>query len=179
MDRIDRLTEDDETDANVMKESDDVGAAVDDVVDDICDQVGSEELSYPDINALNRGPDLPVLPFADCQVIDIEQGSDSSLFDSLCKQDTVVLKNGKNSNREMDSEHEKAPLSYELEQGNRILREIMSEANKSVNWAFMEAVDADKMGLYDYYERIKKPMWLKKSKLPIMSILFCFLSKYS
>ena len=66
---------------------------------------------------------------------------------------------------EEDEEEEKEPLSYELAQGNRILVEIMSDANKSLNWHFMEPVDAEGMGLADYYDRVKNPMWLKKSKL--------------
>ena len=63
------------------------------------------------------------------------------------------------------------PLNPELTQGYRILKEIMSDANKSVNWPFMDPVDAEKLGLYDYHERVKKPMWLKRSELTINGIL--------
>lgn len=69
-------------------------------------------------------------------------------------------------------ENEKEPLSYELQQGFRILREIMSDGNKSLNWPFMEPVDSEGMGLQDYASRIKEPMWLKKSKALLEFSLF-------
>ena len=62
----------------------------------------------------------------------------------------------------LEANEEKEPLSYELEQGYRILREIMTDSNKSVNWAFMDPVNIEESGLEDYYERIKNPIWLKK-----------------
>ena len=55
------------------------------------------------------------------------------------------------------------PLSPELLHGQRILKEIMSDSNKSVNWPFVYAVDDTEEGLEDYYERVKQPMWLQKS----------------
>lgn len=54
--------------------------------------------------------------------------------------------------------------SYEQEQAFRILGEIMSESSKNINWPFLNAVDANMEGCQDYYERIKRPMWLYKSK---------------
>ena len=55
------------------------------------------------------------------------------------------------------------PLSPELLHGQRILKEIMSDSNKSVNWPFVYAVDDTEEGLEDYYERVKQPIWLQKS----------------
>ncbi len=74
--------------------------------------------------------------------------------------------NGKEGEEGSESEDEKEEdqMDVGLQQGLRILKEIMSEANKSVNWPFMNAVDAEKLGLYDYYDKVKKPMWLKRSK---------------
>ena len=66
--------------------------------------------------------------------------------------------------QDIEVKEEKTPLSYELLQGERILYELMSDANKHFNWPFMDAVDASIPELSDYYERIKSPMWLKKSK---------------
>ncbi|XP_060068222.1 mucin-2-like [Ylistrum balloti] len=53
-------------------------------------------------------------------------------------------------------------LSPELQQGYRILKELMADSNKSVNWHFLEAVDDSHPETADYYERIKRPVWLGK-----------------
>jgi hypothetical protein len=64
-----------------------------------------------------------------------------------------------------DSQEEKIPnINYELQQGYRILRELLSDANKSLNFPFIDEVDVEKLGLWDYYDKIDHPMWLKKSK---------------
>jgi hypothetical protein len=55
-------------------------------------------------------------------------------------------------------------MSYELQQGYRILRELMTDSNKSFVGPFLNAVDASAVGCADYYERIKRPMWMKRSK---------------
>lgn len=55
------------------------------------------------------------------------------------------------------------PLSPELRQGYRILKELMADGNKSVNWHFLEAVDSNHPETADYYDRIKMPIWLGKS----------------
>ena len=62
-----------------------------------------------------------------------------------------------------DHTYNQAPLSYELQQGLRILRELMSDSNKSVNWHFLHPVDDSHPETADYYEKIKKPIWLGKS----------------
>ncbi|XP_071100239.1 uncharacterized bromodomain-containing protein 10-like [Haliotis cracherodii] len=63
---------------------------------------------------------------------------------------------------EEEEEEDMEPLSFELQQGFRILRELMADANKSVTWHFLESVDASFPETHDYYDRIKSPMWLKK-----------------
>ena len=62
-----------------------------------------------------------------------------------------------------ESDDSRPPLSVDLQQGFRILREIMCDANKSFNWPFLNAVDSSIVGCEDYYERVKKPIWLRKS----------------
>ena len=62
-----------------------------------------------------------------------------------------------------DHTYNQAPLSYELQQGLRILKELMSDSNKSVNWHFLDPVDDSHPETADYYEKIKKPIWLGKS----------------
>lgn len=57
---------------------------------------------------------------------------------------------------------EKAPLNYELQQGFRILKELMADGNKTVNWPFVDKVDDSYPETIDYFERIKHPMWLNK-----------------
>ena len=54
-------------------------------------------------------------------------------------------------------------ISYELEQAHRVLRELMSDSYKNINWPFMQAVDANMEGCYDYYDSVKRPIWLFKS----------------
>lgn len=58
---------------------------------------------------------------------------------------------------------DKPKLSYELQHGYRILKSVMLESNKFINWAFLDAVDDNHPDTQDYYDRIKKPMWLNKS----------------
>ncbi len=73
-----------------------------------------------------------------------------------------------------DSDTAKEPLSYELTQGYRILKQIMTEGNKSLTWPFMDAVDPNAEGCTEYYEIIKQPVWLKKGikLLTFYQILF-------
>ncbi len=85
--------------------------------------------------------------------------------------DTTSEEASLNQDDLQEDEDEKEPLSYELQQGFRILKELMSETNKSLNWPFMEPVDTEQLGLWDYYERVSRPMWLKKSKY---KFFFCF-----
>ena len=82
-----------------------------------------------------------------------------------------VSENDKNSSHEEsdDCDDEKYPLSYELQQGHRILHEIMTDGNKSVNWPFMRAVDAAQDGCQDYYDKIRRPIWLSKSMLMLFT----------
>ncbi|XP_052065701.1 uncharacterized protein KIAA2026-like [Mytilus californianus] len=63
-----------------------------------------------------------------------------------------------------DHTYNQAPLSYELQQGLRILKELMSDSNKSVNWHFLEPVDDSHPETADYYGKIKKPIWFGKMK---------------
>ncbi|XP_067654927.1 uncharacterized bromodomain-containing protein 10-like [Haliotis asinina] len=67
-----------------------------------------------------------------------------------------------NEEEEEEEEEDMEPLSFELQQGFRILRELMADANKSVNWHFLDSVDDSFPETHDYYDRIKSPMWLKK-----------------
>lgn len=55
-------------------------------------------------------------------------------------------------------------ISFELQQGYRIYTELLSDSNRNVTWPFLEPVDADSLGLWDYYDRIKQPMCFSTSK---------------
>ncbi|XP_070565444.1 uncharacterized bromodomain-containing protein 10-like [Ptychodera flava] len=55
----------------------------------------------------------------------------------------------------------KPELSFDLQHGYRILMGIMS-TSKSIIWPFLDPVDIEKYNLWDYHERIKEPMWLRK-----------------
>ncbi|KAK3104223.1 hypothetical protein FSP39_025438 [Pinctada imbricata] len=62
------------------------------------------------------------------------------------------------------SENSEENLTEELQQGLRILRELMSDSNKSVNWHFLWPVDDSMPDTANYYEKIQKPMWFNKMK---------------
>lgn len=70
------------------------------------------------------------------------------------------------------SKEDEKPLTYDLQQGFKILREIMGSNNKSITWAFIHAVDRNAIGCHDYYEKIKNPMWLMKSEWIVFVDLF-------
>lgn len=72
------------------------------------------------------------------------------------------------------SKEDEKPLSYDLQQGFKILREIMGSNNKSITWAFIHAVDRNAIGCHDYYEKIKNPMWLMKSEWIVLVWFVCF-----
>nr|XP_006812329.1 PREDICTED: uncharacterized protein KIAA2026-like [Saccoglossus kowalevskii] len=56
---------------------------------------------------------------------------------------------------------QKLELSPELRHGYRILMGVMS-CSKSIVWSFLDPVDVEKYNLWDYHERVKEPMWLRK-----------------
>lgn len=80
-----------------------------------------------------------------------------------------------NETRAQQPEIEKSPvqqvnmldvtkLSYELQQGYRVFIEMSSDAYKNVTWPFMEPVDAESLGLWDYHDKVKEPMSFQESK---------------
>lgn len=54
-------------------------------------------------------------------------------------------------------------LSPEVQQGYRVFIEMSADSYKNVTWPFMEPVDAEALGLWDYNERIKEPMSFHQS----------------
>nr|CAB3226165.1 bromodomain-containing protein 3 [Phallusia mammillata] len=65
--------------------------------------------------------------------------------------------------KECDSETEdmSKTKSHEVSTGLRIINEIIKQ-NKTICWPFMEPVDTEGLGLWDYELKIKEPMWLNK-----------------
>ena len=55
-------------------------------------------------------------------------------------------------------------MSHDLQQAFRILSELLTDSNKQTVWPFLEKIDPAATKAYDYYDKIKKPMWIKKSK---------------
>ena len=53
---------------------------------------------------------------------------------------------------------------YELMLMRKLVREMMSDLYKSANWPFLDPVDVEALKLWDYPERVKNPIWLKKSE---------------
>ena len=56
-------------------------------------------------------------------------------------------------------------FSYELQQGYRILRELTSDSNKSFVGPFLNPIDPSSPDYTEYHRRVKRPVWLKQSKL--------------
>ena len=55
-------------------------------------------------------------------------------------------------------------FSYDVQQGYRIFRELLSDQFKSITYPFIDPVDVEGMGLWDYDSRIKTPMSFSQSK---------------
>ena len=61
---------------------------------------------------------------------------------------------------------EKQQPSVELQTGFKILKDLMADSNKNVNWPFMEPIEVSAPDLAaDYHQKIEKPIWFKLSKL--------------
>lgn len=54
-------------------------------------------------------------------------------------------------------------LNPEVQQGYRVYIEMSADSYKNVTWPFMEPVDAEALGLWDYHEKIKEPMSFQQS----------------
>jgi len=67
--------------------------------------------------------------------------------------------------REQLENHPEPTLSYELQQGYRILRELTSDSNKSFVRPFVNPIDPSSPDYAEYHRRVKRPIWLKQSKL--------------
>ena len=122
------------------------------VCGDTCD------ISYVTVaNDYDAAACVSIPPEEHCEEsVDVEMKDHEDAHDHLETMGTLSEHSyGQPDNRE--------PLSPELQHGFRILKEIMSDTNKSVNWPFIYAVDDTEEGLEDYYERVKQPMWLQRS----------------
>lgn len=82
-------------------------------------------------------------------------------------EETIKSEQGTCSSTDEGDYENEEPMSYELQQGYKILREIMGNNNRSFTWPFVNPVDAAAEGCSDYYKKVNKPMWLMKSKLTV------------
>ena len=55
-------------------------------------------------------------------------------------------------------------FSYEVQQGYRVFRELLSDQYKSITYPFIQPVDVDGLNLWDYHARIEAPMSFSQSK---------------
>jgi len=67
--------------------------------------------------------------------------------------------------KEQPESHPELTFSYELQQGYRILRELTSDSNKSFVRPFLNPIDSSSPDYAEYHKRVKRPIWLKQSKL--------------
>ena len=99
-----------------------------------------------------------------------------AIFQKPVESHNAVLSHSDQVHHDVQPEMAKAPeavqsqvfdltkLSYELQQGYRVYIELLSDSNRNVTWPFLEPVDAEAQGLWDYHERVKQPMSFSKSK---------------
>ena len=86
--------------------------------------------------------------------------------DNLSKQQ-VQVEQVERQMEEMEREEKEdhGQRSVELQTGFRILKDLMADSNKNVNWPFMDPIEVSAPDLVDdYYEKIERPIWLKLSK---------------
>ena len=114
--------------------------------------------------------------FSDCASshlqLSLDQGTRQEqvvgLVDSLPPVPIKVVRRGRGKKKKQQPIEEEdwgdEPLSYELYQGYRILRELMTDVNRSINWPFINKVDPEASDAFDYYDRVKDPIWLNKSE---------------
>jgi len=88
---------------------------------------------------------------------DLDQNT-GEVIDPDSERSSVVIEEEFN-----DDEDNNTPISHDLQQGLRILKELMADSNKSVNWPFMDPVDCNHTETLDYYDKIKNPVWFRKS----------------
>ena len=138
----------------VFDEVEDYNSASQEVLlgDTVCDDTS---VSFDDAGAMLSSSGIPHEDGLDVEMGDQEEVADDQHETTEAMGFIVEHSYVQQDNRE--------PLSPELLHGQRILKEIMSDSNKSVNWPFVYAVDDTEEGLEDYYERVKQPMWLQKS----------------
>jgi len=137
-------------------------------INDFSHELSSDYIENHDVDNYNKTPEI----YGDF----VEYGEDVQVQEFLQEEEIAVETSpsesgrghsgGSGGNRRVGNNLGDAfvlDMNYDLQQGYRILREIMSDTNKSVNWPFIDAIDASVRGCEDYYKRTKKPIWLWKS----------------
>ena len=105
---------------------------------------------------------------ADDSIIGTMETSDGDATKPLEMHDNPELNNSNQTDeppQQIQSIFNIESLSYELQVGYRILNNLMSAGNRCVNKLFMYKVDDSFPETADYYEKIKNPMWMYKSKI--------------
>ena len=103
---------------------------------------------------------------------DLHSFATTASFEDAYNEGLVEPVKSPKSDSSEDEENENESLSYELKIGLRILKEFLVEANKSLTWPFLNAVDPERDGVEDYYEKVPSPMWFNKSKSAEFTISF-------
>ncbi|KAI6648492.1 Bromodomain testis-specific protein [Oopsacas minuta] len=93
-----------------------------------------------------------------------EKTHDPIQSDSKTKRRRESARQVKRPNLEIDYStgpqfsHKKTKLNVQLKYCNNILKELLSQKYKDLNWPFRQPVDPVELGLPDYYEIIKEPI---------------------
>ena len=90
---------------------------------------------------------------------------------NLSETEQQVAEAGHSDERQMvemekGEKEDQKQSSVELQTGFKILKDLMADSHKNVNWPFMEPIDVSAPDLAaDYHQKIEKPIWFKLSKL--------------
>lgn len=84
--------------------------------------------------------------------------------DSLCPMNNAFVEDKKEISVEPEKKFDIATLSYDLQNGYKILISLMGAGNRFVNKLFINPVDDNFPETAEYYNKIQNPMWMRKSK---------------
>ena len=131
-----------------------------------------------------------LVPFTDHEI----QKSDPQSFVLEQAVDTIVDNNAHVERKQVDSpadgdenesaevtqdwatdaeDDEQQPLSFELQEGWKILDYFLRKADSNLTEHFMDAVDNRFPETQNYYDKIKEPIWLTLSKYACLWLYIC------
>ncbi|XP_035699448.1 uncharacterized protein LOC118432052 isoform X1 [Branchiostoma floridae] len=145
----------DSVDKVSAKVENDTSLAMKSVEVDGTGESGQPDKELLDVVGLHDGLSNSQITKSTCRTVDHRVPTEGG------RSDTPTKKQFKSEFRNTE---EVRNWSHELQQGYRILREIMVDHRKNISWPFLDPVDVEGENLWDYHDRIKQPMWLRRIK---------------